>query len=181
MEAYPAKAQGMGGRQVRTGKEYGQIFDHHFVEFHYGNGAVLNSQCRHQKGTMSKVDELLIGTKGKVFCSEARITDTKGKVIYQFDKSKENQPYQTEHDELFEAIAKGEYKFQDAERGAKSTMTSILGRMATYSGQVVEWDKAINSPLSIMPASYDFNAVPPVLPDGDGFYPIAVPGVTKYF
>jgi len=179
--AYPVKAQGMGGREVRTGKDYGQIFDHHYVEFHYGDGTILNSQCRHQKGTMSKVDELLIGTKGKVYCDEARITDSKGKVIYQFDKSKENQPYQNEHDELFDAIAKGEYKFWDAERGAKSTMTSILGRMATYSGLAVEWDKAINSGINIMPANYDFNAAPPVLPDADGNYPVAIPGKTKFF
>lgn len=181
MDGYPVKAQGMGGREVRKGKDHGQIFDHHYVEFQYGDGALLNSQCRHQKGTMSKVDELLIGTKGKVFCDSARITDTKGKLIYQFDKSTENQPYQTEHDELFAAIAKGEYKFWDAERGAKSTMTSILGRLATYSGQVVEWDKAIHSGMNIMPANYDFNAAPPVLPDADGNYPVAVPGVTKYF
>jgi predicted dehydrogenase len=181
MEGYPVQAQGMGGREVRKGKDYGQIFDHHFVEFHYGNGAILNSQCRHQKGTMSKVDELLIGTKGKVFCDDARITDTKGKLIYQYDLKQENQPYQTEHDELFEAVAKGEFKFWDAERGAKSTMTSILGRLATYTGQVVDWDKAINSGLNIMPAVYDFNAQPPVLPDAAGNYPVAVPGVTKFF
>ena len=181
MDSYPVKAQGMGGRETRKGKDYGQIFDHHFVEFQYGDGTILNSQCRHQKGTMSKVDELLIGTKGKVFCDDARITDTKGKIIYQFDKSKENQPYQTEHDELFEAIAKGVFKFHDAERAAKSTMTSLLGRMATYSGQIVEWDKAINSGISIMPTVFDFNAAPPVLPDADGNYPVAIPGVTKYF
>ena len=180
LEAYPVKAQGMGGREVRKGKDYGEIFDHHYVEFHYGNGAILNSQCRHIKGTMSKVDELLIGTKGKVYCDEARITDNKGKTIYQFDKKKENQPYQSEHDELFEAVAKGEYKFQDAERGAKSTMTSIMGRMATYSGQVIDWDKAINSGLNIMPENYDFAATPPILPDANGLYPAAVPGVTKY-
>lgn len=181
LEAYPVKAQGMGGREVRKGKDYGQIFDHHFVEFHYGNGAILNSQCRHQKGTMSKVDELLVGTKGKVFCDDARITDTRGKIIYQYDLKKENQPYQTEHDELFDAVAKGEFKFWDAERGAKSTMTSILGRLATYTGQEVSWDKAINSGLNIMPTAYDFNAQPPVLPDADGNYPVAVPGVTKFF
>ncbi|MFI5124024.1 MAG: Gfo/Idh/MocA family protein [Chitinophagales bacterium] len=181
MEEFPVMAQGMGGREVRKGKDYGQIFDHHFVEFHYGNGAILNSQCRHQKGTMSKVDELLIGTKGKVFCDDARITDTKGKLIYQYDLKQENQPYQTEHDELFEAVAKGEFKFWDAERGAKSTMTSILGRLATYTGQVVDWDKAINSGLNIMPTAYDFNAQPPVLPDAAGNYPVAVPGVTKFF
>ena len=181
MEAYPVRAQGMGGRQTRTGKEYGQIYDHHYVEFQYGNGVILNSQCRHQKGTMSKVDELLIGTKGRVYCDAARIVDNKGSVIYQFDKKMENQPYQNEHDELFEAIAKGEYKFWDAERGARSTMTSILGRMATYSGQNVEWDKAINSGINIMPTEYAFNATPPVLPNADGFYPVPEPGQTKFF
>ena len=181
LEAYPVTAQGIGGREIRKAKEYGQIFDHHCVEYHYANGAVLNSQCRHQKNTASKVDELLIGTKGKVFCDQARITDPKGNTIYQFDKSKENQPYQNEHDELFEAIAKGEYKFWDAERGAKSSMTSILGRLATYSGQIVNWDTALHSGLNIMPTAYDFNATPPVLPDADGFYPVAVPGVTKFF
>jgi len=181
MEAYPVRAQGMGGREVRKGKDYGQIYDHHFVEFQYGNGVILNSQCRHQKGTMSKVDELLIGTKGRVYCDAARIVDNKGGLIYQFDKKTENQPYQNEHDELFAAIAKGEYKFWDAERGARSTMTSILGRMATYSGQNVEWDKAINSDINIMPAAYAFDAAPPVLPDANGLYPVPEPGQTKFF
>jgi len=177
---YPVKAQGMGGRQVRKGKDHGEIFDHHYVEFTYADGSILNSQCRHIPGTMSKVDELLIGTKGKIQAGEANITDHKGKLLYQFDKATENNPYQTEHDELFAAIAKGEFKFTDAENGARSTMTSILGRMATYSGQVIEWDKAINSGIDIHPKVYDWNALPPVVPDADGFYPIAVPGVTKY-
>ncbi len=177
---YPVKAQGMGGRQVRKGKEYGEIFDHHYVEFQYADGSILNSQCRHIPGTMSKVDELLVGTKGKIFAGAANIVDHKGKVLYQFDTKTENNPYQTEHDELFAAIAKGEYKFSDAENGAKSTMTSILGRMATYSGQVIEWDKAINSGIDLHPKVYDWNAAPPVLPNEDGFYPVATPGVTKY-
>src|SRR5215217_1089158 len=177
---YPVKAQGMGGREVRKGKDHGEIFDHHYVEFQYADGSILNSQCRHIPGTMSKVDELLIGTKGRIACGAMNIKDSKGKVLYQFDKKLENDPYQTEHDELFAAIAKGEYKFADAERGAKSTMTSILGRMATYSGQVVEWDKAINSGLDLHPKVYAWDAKPPVLPDENGIYPSAVPGVTKY-
>lgn len=178
---YPVKAQGMGGRQVRKGRDHGEIFDHHYVEFTYADGSILNSQCRHIPGTMSKVDELLIGTKGKIHANDANIIDYKGKVLYQFDKKGERNPYQTEHDELFAAIAKGEYKYADAENGAKSTMTSILGRMATYSGQVIDWDKAINSGIDIHPKVYDWNALPPVLPNDEGYYPIAVPGVTKYF
>ena len=76
---YPVKAQGFGGRQVRKSKEHGEIFDHHYVEFHYADGSILNSQCRHMPGTSSKVDELLVGTKGKIYCDAARITDLRGK------------------------------------------------------------------------------------------------------
>jgi predicted dehydrogenase len=177
---YPIKAQGMGGREVRKGKDHGEIFDHHYVEFEYADGSLLNSQCRHQPKTMSRVDELLVGTKGKIRAGAANITDHKGKVLYQFDKKTENNPYQTEHDELFAAIAKGEYKFADAENGAYSTMTSILGRMATYSGQIIEWDKAINSGISLQPKVYDWNAAPPTIPNDEGEYAVATPGITKY-
>lgn len=178
---YPVRAQGMGGREVRKGKEHGEIFDHHYVEYQYADGSILNSQCRHIPGTMSRVDELLIGTKGKIQAGAANIVDGKGKILYQYDKKAENNPYQTEHDELFTAIAKGDYKFADAENGAKSTMTSILGRLATYSGQIVEWDKAINSGLDLHPKAYAWDAPTPVVPNVDGYYPVATPGVTKYF
>src|SRR5687768_13071309 len=178
---FPVKAQGMGGREVRKGKDHGEIYDHHYVEFHYPDGAILNSQCRHIPGTMSKVDELLTGTKGKIFCGAATIQDHTGKLLFQFDKKTDNNPYQAEHDELFAAIAKGEYKFADTENGAKSTMTAIMGRMATYSGKVMEWDKLLASGISIMPKEFDWNALPPTVPDEDGKYPIAKPGVTKYF
>jgi len=178
--AYPVKAQGMGGRQVRKGKDNGEIFDHHYVEFTYADGSILNSQCRHIPGTMSRVDELLIGTKGSIKGDAAQIVDAKGKLLFQFDKKTENNPYQTEHDELFEAIAKGQYKFADTENGANSTMTAIFGRMATYSGQVLDWEKILNSGISLQPKQYDWNAAPPILPNDDGYYPVAIPGVTKF-
>jgi predicted dehydrogenase len=177
---YPVKAQGMGGRQVRNGKDHGEIFDHHYVEFHYADGSILNSQCRHIKNTMAKVDELMVGTKGKIYAGAGKITDHKETTLYLFDQKVRDDPYQTEHDELFAAIAKGEYKFADSENGAKSTMTSVMGRMATYSGQVISWDKAINSGIDLQPKVYDFAAAPPVLPNGDGYYAIATPGITKY-
>ena len=179
--SYPVKAQGMGGREVRKGKDHGEIFDHHFVEFTYADGSILNSQCRHIPKTSAKVDELLIGTKGKIYCGAANIRDHQGNVMYQFDKKTENNGYQNEHVELFAAIAKGEYKFADAENGAKSTMTSILGRMATYSGQVVEWDKALNCGLNLQPSAYTWDTLPKSLPDADGKYKIAVPGVTRFY
>lgn len=181
MDSYPVRAKGTGGRQTRTGKQYGEIFDHHLVEFEYADGTILNSQCRHMKGTWAKVDELILGTKGKIWCDAAKITDYKGKSLYSYDAKNDPNPYQVEHDELFEAVARGQYKFADAENGAKSTMTSILGRMATYSGQVIDWDKALNADLNLQPEAYTWDARPKVLPDAEGFYPIATPGVTRYF
>ncbi len=182
MSGYPVKAQGMGGREVRKGKEYGEIFDHHYVEFQYADGTIMNSQCRHIKGTLSRVDELIVGTKGSIACDSGRITDRKGNTVhqYQYNKTNEPDPYQVEHDELFEAIAKGEYKFADAENGARSTMTAILGRMATYSGQVVEFEKALNSGISLQPSRYAWDADMPSKPDANGLYACAVPGVTKF-
>ncbi|NML36117.1 Gfo/Idh/MocA family oxidoreductase [Chitinophaga sp. G-6-1-13] len=179
--ATPVTAGGMGGRAVRTGKEYGEIFDHHFVEYRYADGVVMNAQCRHWKDAPSKVDEEIVGTKGRIYCDKAQIVDHKGKVLYQFDKKKENNPYQTEHDELFAAIAKGEYKFADAQRGAEATLSAIIGRLATYSGQLINWNTALNSGLDLQPKTYAFDAQPPVMPDASGNYAYAKPGITKYF
>ncbi|MCU0450473.1 MAG: Gfo/Idh/MocA family oxidoreductase [Bernardetiaceae bacterium] len=184
-QAYPVRAQGMGGREVRNGKEHGEIFDHHFVEFEYADGAVLNSQCRHIPGTMSRVSETIIGTKGRVQTTvggpnEFSMKDLKGNQLWKYRKAEnEPNPYQVEHDELFAAVAKGEFKFQDAEFGAKSTMTAIMGRMATYSGQLITWDEALNSTVDLMPTTLAWDAKPKVLPGPDGYYPVAIPGKTK--
>ena len=120
-------------------------------------------------------------SKGKIHCGGGRISNLQGKELYQFDRKQENNPYQQEHDDLFAAEAKGDFKFADAENGAHSTLTAILGRMTTYSGQVLTYAKVLNSGISIMPKEFSFTAQPPVLPDSEGMYAAAIPGVTKYF
>lgn len=178
--AYPIRAQGMGGRQVRNGKQFGEIYDHHFVEYEYADGTIMNSQCRHIPGTMSRVSEFLQGTKGKATTNgSTSIMDLKGNRVWEYRGKDDPDPYQQEHTELFEAIAKGEFKFSDAENGAKSTMTAIMGRFATYSGQVIHWDEALKSDINLMPKEFSWSAMPLVLPDANGMYPIAVPGKTK--
>ncbi|GAB3329503.1 Gfo/Idh/MocA family oxidoreductase [Larkinella ripae] len=179
-KGYPVSAQGTGGRQVRTGKEHGEIFDHHIVDYVYEDGTLINSQCRHYEGTFSKVDEQFVGTKGRVdsFGRQSILKDYKGNSIYTHNGKGDGDPYQIEHDELFAAIAKNEYKFWDAENGAKSTMTALMGRMATYSGKMVKWDEALNSNIDLFPEKLAWDAKPKVLPNADGYYPVAVPGKT---
>jgi len=177
-QAYPVRASGMGGRQVRTGPDHGEIFDHHAVEYEYADGSYMFSQCRHIKGCPNKVTEAFHGTNGSAPQPGVILTPS-GYQIMEYNDRKDANPYQVEHDLLFEAIANSEYKFADAENGAKATMTAILGRMATYSGQVVEWEEALNSEHSIMPERYAWDANPPVMPNEDGTYPIPVPGQTQ--
>lgn len=178
---YPISAQGMGGRQVRTGIDHGEIFDHHFVEFTYPSGAVISSQCRHQPKTWSKVGETFQGTHGSVRtpdAGKAKIFDLEGNETFTFENSKGHNPYQVEHDRLFESIRNGDV-ISDTENGAKSTMSAILGRMATYSGKMITWDEAMKSDLPLVPEIMDWNSTPPTLPDADGKYAIPTPGVTK--
>ncbi len=182
-KGYPVSAQGTGGRQVRNSKDHGEIFDHHIVDFTYADGTVINSQCRHYEGTYSKVDEQFLGTKGRIdsFGKNTTLKSYKGAALYThpYDSKKpDGDPYQIEHDELFAAIANGQYKFADAENGAKSTMTSIMGRMATYSGKLIKWDDAMNSQIDLFPDTLAWDAKPKLLPGPDGYYPIAVPGKT---
>ena len=178
---YPSHAQGMGGREVRNGMEHGQIFDHHFVEFHYPGGAVISSQCRHQKGTESRVDEVFQGSKGSVVLGKGEIYNLKNELTYKYPKSwsEDPNPYQVEHDKLFKSIRNGEV-ISDTENAAKSTLTAIMGRMATYTGRRITWDQIMNSKENLVPDDLTWNSNAPTLPDSAGYYKIPIPGKTKF-
>jgi predicted dehydrogenase len=174
-DALPVKANGMGGRQGEKGKEFGQIFDHHCVEFEYADGSRVYSQCRRITGCMDRVSEFAHGTKGTSNVSN-RI-DVKGESGWRH-KGKEKNAYQVEHDDLFAAIRQNK-PYNEAEYAANSTMMAIIGRMCTYSGQELTWEQAIQSQIGVMPKEFSLNATPPSVPDANGFYPIAIPGVTR--
>ncbi len=169
---YPVRAQGQGGRQFRVGKEFGEIYDHHYVEFEYADGSRMFSQCRHMDHCTNNVSEHVQGTKGMADINDGFIKSATEEWRY---KGRSANPYQVEHDDLFASIRAGK-PINEGEYGAKSSMTSILGRMCTYSGKMIEWNKAIESNLNLQPKEYSFQANPPVMPNSDGSYAIAVPG-----
>jgi predicted dehydrogenase len=189
MGGYPTKAQGQGGRQVRTGREYGEIYDHHFVEFTYekdGDRSVLLSQCRHIANCWNSVSEYAHGATGWANIGDGQIFDTKGNLVWEYPRAEGGKRknlhdgWQQEHHDLFASIRRGEIP-NEGEYGAYSSMTSILGRMATYSGREVSWAEALNSNLVISPVEKftSFNDTPPIVPNAELIYPIPTPGVTK--
>jgi len=172
----PLKAWGMGGRQARDRNPlYGDIFDHHGVVYEYPGGVRVHAYCRQQRGCAGDVSDKFVGTKGSADILRHRI---EGENPWRFQGDGGNM-YQIEHQELFAAIRAGK-PINNGLYMARSTMLAILGRMATYTGAVIPWDEAINSKQDLSPPSYDWDADPPTMPQEDGTYPIAVPGVTKF-
>ena len=174
---HPVICHGTGGRGVRTDKKYGEIFDHFAVEYTYEDGTKMFSQCRHQPGTRSDVSEHAHGSKGSANLG-GEINAGGKRWKFGKEDGKKNYPYQTEHDDLFAAI-RNNTPYNEGEYGANSTMTAIMGRMAVYGGKEVKWEDAINSQIDLMPETYTWDTMPKVLPNKDGFYPVAIPGVTK--
>ncbi len=175
MNDYPVSARGSGGRQVRLGSQHGEIFDHHCVEYRYGNGMIMFSQCRQIPGCWNDLSEHVYGTKGYCDISAGVIYDLAGNVTFQTKGSRGG--HQQEHHDLFADLAKGVIP-NEGEYGAKSTMTAILGRMATYSGKNIEWDRAMKSQkvLADVAAMTTTSDPAPVQPLENGEYRIAVPG-----
>ena len=180
MGTHPVRANGLGGREVRKGPGNGDIWDHHCIEFEYADGTRHYCQARQQPGAWSHVSDNVLGTKGEVTLGTGpwgygNLTPRElrsGKVV---------NPYQREHDDLMQSIrGTGAYRCE-GDYGAESSMTAVMGRMATYSGQQVTWEKAIQSDAHIVPKTYALDAPPPVLADASGAYEAAMPGVTKAY
>jgi myo-inositol 2-dehydrogenase / D-chiro-inositol 1-dehydrogenase len=177
-QAVPVEAQGSGGRQVRIGPEYGEIFDHHTVEFTYANGLKMFSYCRHIPRCWNSFSQHAHGTKGSVHIeghgrAEIRIAD---QPPVRLERGPDG--HQLEHDHLFAALLEGR-PYNEGDYGASSTMTAILGRLASYSGQLIRWDDALNSQVDLCPESLEWDAETKVKPGPDGLYACAMPGITK--
>jgi predicted dehydrogenase len=163
--ATPVKVMGMGGRQVRTAPEYGNIFDHFAIEFEYPNGVRVSSMCRQTAGCAERVEEKIVGTKGAAF----GYGEISGPNAWKFEGDEPN-PYVIEHADLIASIRAGK-PLNEGKRIAESTLCAIMGRMSAYTGRALSWDWAMNaSTLDLSPAKYEFGPNP--------VDPVAVPGKT---
>ena len=175
LDALPESAYGVGGRQQRTPGQPSEIYDHHAVNFTYPNGVHIASQCKQFPGGDNRVNEEFQGTKGYVRIGE--ITDYAGKVLWKYEGPKPN-AYQVEHDELHDAIRR-DVPLNNAYYGTTSSFSAVLGRMATYSGKVQNFEKALALPYRTMPENMTWESTPPVVPDADGNYPLPMPASFK--
>ncbi|HUW19958.1 MAG TPA: Gfo/Idh/MocA family oxidoreductase [Sedimentisphaerales bacterium] len=167
--SHPVQCLGMGGRQVRTGPEYGNIFDHFAVEYEYPNGVRVLSMCRQIEGCDHRVSERVVGTNGSAYMDGSH-GSIEGPNAYKYDGKSPN-PYVQEHTDLIASIREGR-PLNEGRRIAESTLAAIMGRMSAYTGRALKWDWAMNaSELDLTPPSYEFGDLPVA--------PVAVPGKTQ--
>ena len=168
----PLSAVGVGGRAVPANG--GNIFDHFAINYLFANGYRVFLANRQSTGCFNATHDYVMGTDGTLVlgAGPARIESPDGKVKWQF----EGEPYdmyQREHDVLFQAIRAGKPKNDDLNL-ATSTLLSIMGRHAAYSGQQITWEQALNSEVSLVPKPVDWKGTHEVPP-------LAQPGRSKVF
>ena len=168
-QSHPVRAVGTGGRQVRTGPEYGCIFDHFAIDYEYPKGVHVLSMARQIDGCEKSVSEALVGTKGSALFEDRRQYVIKGAVNWQFT-DKEVDSYLQEHIDLIDSIRSGK-PINELKNVAESTLTAIMGRMSAYTGKAVTWEQALNSAVDLMPKELTWGNLP--VP------PVAVPGQTE--
>jgi predicted dehydrogenase len=176
MQDYPVVAKGLGGRQVFNGPNQGNTWDHHYTEFGYPDGAKMHVQSFTINRCWSRMGFYVQGTKGAAD-ENSRIYDLDQKVIWDW-RAEEPNEYEVEHDVFFKSILNGEH-INDTEHGAKSTLTTIMGRMAMQSGRIMNLEEVLQSERSLLPEEFTWDAKMPDMPDETGNYPTPKPGITN--
>jgi len=164
----PVQCLAVGGRQARTGPEFGNIYDHFAAEYLYPNGIRVMSMCSQIEGSTPRVGERVVCAKGSICTNrgEGYIEDTKGNVVYRYeDNIHSGEVAQCAN--LINSIREGK-PINECKRLAESTMTVILGRMSAYTGRAISWKWAMKSKLDLSVGKYELGDLP--------VRPVAVPG-----
>ncbi|MEO6809355.1 MAG: Gfo/Idh/MocA family oxidoreductase, partial [Isosphaeraceae bacterium] len=165
--AHPVRAVSLGGRQVRTSKEYGHIYDHFATELEYPNNVHVTSMCRQIPNCENNVSEAVVGTKGD-WQSGGFAFHIGGETKRVRDKGRN--PYVQEHVDLIASIREGK-PLNELRQVAESTLTAIMSRMSAYTGKAVTWEQAMESKHDLLPKDLVFGPLPVA--------PVAMPGETE--
>jgi myo-inositol 2-dehydrogenase / D-chiro-inositol 1-dehydrogenase len=145
MNDHPIKCWGLGARQ-QLGEKTGEIWDNFAVEFEYRNGVRMYSYCGQIRRQWGSVSEGAQGAKGVAELLDGRniIRPHSGDPWRPNIPSGQDNGYVNEHRNLMNAILK-DTELNETNNVTDSTLASIMGREAAYSGAAVEWDAMLNS------------------------------------
>jgi len=169
LNSHPVQCMGVGGRQVRTEPEYGNVFDHFAVEYEYPNDVRIEYIGTQIDKFTYRSDQRVAGTKGSAYLDSGNGV-IKGENPYKLEKDQQN-PAILEYTEMIDSIRNGK-AINEGRQIAESTMTAIIGRMSAYTGRTFKWEWAMDaSKLDLNPEKMEFGDLPDM--------PVAMPGITE--
>jgi predicted dehydrogenase len=194
--AWPVKAQGIGGRHYRqspAGKPYiDQNFDSYAVEYTFADGAKLMMNGRCVTGSANMYYSHAQGTKGMAVVSKqgdcglpssiysGQLPTAERRLWESVVPTDQQNPYQNEWNALTRAI-RHDTPFNEVKRGVEASVATSMGRFAAHTGQEITWDQFYNNPTELAPGvdQLTLDGPSPLLPDADGRYPIPEPGIKR--
>ena len=192
--AWPVKAQALGGRHYKKspdGVEYvDQNFDTYSVEYTFPDGTKIFFDGRCMDGCYNNFSSYIHGTKGSAIASRngdcgapsaifKGQTPDRSEMVWQSRTPRDERDwYQNEWNDLMDAILKDE-PYNEVDRGVTVSLISSMGRMAAHTGVEITYDQMLNCPHEMAPGldklTYDSPA--PLQPDANGRYPVPQPGI----
>lgn len=195
-DAWPIKAQALGGRHYRQspqGNPYvDQNFDTYSVEYIFADGARLIMDGRCMPGCENIYSSYAHGTKGSAIVSNSgdcglpsstykgQKPDSSEMIWKSKIEGDQRNPYDNEWDDLVDAI-RNDKPYNEVKRGAEASLTSSMGRMAAHTGQIITFDQILNSDHEFAPDvdKLTMDSPAPLQLQADGKYPVPMPGITK--
>jgi predicted dehydrogenase len=192
--AFPIKAQGVGGRHYKfdnRGNPYvDQNFDSYGIEYTFADGTKMLFDGRCIDGARPEYYSFIHGTKGCAVASKSGDCGTPSSIYKGFAEITDNRtwqstdhsnPYQNEWDDLMAAIV-NDQPYNEVKRGVEASVASSMGRAAAHTGQEITFDQMLNSEHEFAPGLENIKSIkdPSPLPsDAKGMYPQPEPGRKK--
>jgi predicted dehydrogenase len=194
--AWPVKAQALGGRHYKTnpdGELYvDQNFDTYNVEYTFADGAKMYMDGRCINGCNDIYSSYVHGAKGMAIASKSSDCGAPSTIFKGQNAQRSNMlwtskvaagqedPYLNEWNDLMDAI-RNDKPYNEAKRGVEASLVSSMGRMAAHTGQEITFEDMLNCEHEFAPDvdKLTMDSAAPLVAGKDGKYPIPRPGVTK--
>jgi predicted dehydrogenase len=194
--AWPVKAQALGGRHYRQSPEgityVDQNLDTYSVEYTFADGSKFIMDGRCIMGCNDIYSSYAHGSKGMAIVSKSGDCGmpsstykgqdmTRSNMLWESKVNRDEQdPYQNEWNELIEAI-RNDKPYNEAERGVQASLVTSMGRMAAHTGQEITYDGILNSDHEMAPGldKLTMDSPAPLQADANGKYPVPQPGIIK--
>ena len=144
-DAQPLSAVGTGGRKLRKGDDV--IFDHFNLVFEYPDGLAVSFASRQFGAGPGGIDNLMFGTQGAIETHYGGAVKIHGKAPYPGgDTGNIYMDGAVANIATFcDSIKAGKVDNVTVPPSVRSNLTSILGRIAAYTGNKVTWDEMIKA------------------------------------